>query len=147
MNSKKQCLIGELAKRSGFAVETLRYYDRGGILRPGRRNPETGYRYYDDSALRALAFIRRAKRAGFTLREIRRVLAAYRRGAACCEVVPMLDRKIAGVRTQIEQMKELLGVLTDLRAYARRKPRSAVDLGVICPILERDSDSESPPMA
>ena len=138
MNLKHSLLIGDLARRSGFSVETLRYYDRAGIIRPKRRNPETGYRYYDDSALRALAFIRRAKQAGFTLGEIRRVLQAYRRGSACCEVVPMLDKKIKTVQAQIKRLQELLNVLIDLRTYARRTAQTKNDLGVICPILERD---------
>jgi len=138
MNPKNILLIGDLAKRSGFSIETLRYYDRSGIIRPRRRNLETGYRYYDESALRALAFIRRSKEAGFTLREIRRVLKAYRRGSACCEVVPMLDKKIDAVQSQIRQLQDLLKVLTDLRSYARRTPQVTNDLGVICPILEGD---------
>lgn len=135
MNSKNSLLIGDLARRSRFSIETLRYYDRAGILRPRRRNPETGYRYYDETALRALAFIRRAKQAGFTLREIRRVLQAYRRGSACREVVPILDKKIESVRVQIQRLQQLLDVLVDLRDYARRAPR--VD-GLVCPILERE---------
>jgi DNA-binding transcriptional MerR regulator len=138
MNLKDFLLIGELAKGSGFSIETLRYYDRSGIIRPKRRSEETGYRYYDGSALTALAFIRRAKRAGFTLREIRRILKAYRRGSACCEVVPMLDKKIESVQFQIKQLQELLKVLSELRVYARRTPQMAGDLGVICPILEGD---------
>lgn len=131
-------LIGDLAQRSGFSIETLRYYDRARIIRPRRRNPETGYRYYDEGALRALAFIRRAKQAGFTLREIRRVLKAYGRGSACCEVVPLLDKKIETVRGQLKRLQELLDVLTELRNYARRVPKPPSDLGLVCPILERD---------
>lgn len=139
MNAKNFFLIGDLARRSGFSIETLRYYDRWGVLRPRRRDARTGYRYYDESALRALAFIRRAKQAGFTLREIRRVLRAYRRGSACCEVVPMLDRKIERVRSQLKGLEELLDVLLELRDYARRVPRAPADFeGLICPILERD---------
>lgn len=129
-------LIGELAEKSGIAIETLRYYDRIGLLRPKRRNAETGYRHYDESALRALAFIRRAKHAGFTLREIRRVLAAYRRGSACCEVVPLLDQKIKTVRDQMKRLEELLIVLTDLREYAKKRPQAD---GLVCPILESDT--------
>lgn len=127
-----------MADRSGFSIETLRYYDGSGILRRRRRSAETGYRYYDESALRALAFIRRAKQARFTLREIRQVLGAYRRGSACCDVVPMLDRKIGSVKLQVKQLQELLKVLTGLRAFARRAPQTASHLALTCPILEGD---------
>lgn len=139
MNLKDFLLIGDLAERSGVSIETLRYYDRAAILRPRRRNPETGYRYYDASALHALAFVRRAKQAGFTLKEIRRVLRAYRRGSACCQVVPTLDKKIETIRVQLKRLQELLDVLVELRDYARRVPKPPSDFdGLICPILQRD---------
>jgi len=60
--------IGELSKRFDLSVETLRFYERQGLI-SSRRNA-SGYRLYDDNALAALSFIARAKRAGFSLSEI-----------------------------------------------------------------------------
>jgi MerR family copper efflux transcriptional regulator len=66
--------IGAVAKRVGVAIDTIRYYEREGLLpEPPRR--ASGYRSYDDSAVRQLRFIRRAKDLGFTLEEIRDLLA------------------------------------------------------------------------
>lgn len=66
--------IGAVAKRVGVAIDTIRYYEREGLLpEPLRR--ASGYRSYDDSAVRQLRFIRRAKDLGFTLEEIRDLLA------------------------------------------------------------------------
>jgi MerR family copper efflux transcriptional regulator len=66
--------IGAVAKRVGVAIDTIRYYEREGLLpEPLRR--ASGYRSYDESAIAQLNFIRRAKLLGFTLEEIRDLLA------------------------------------------------------------------------
>lgn len=65
--------IGGLAQRADVAVDTIRYYEREGLLPSPRRRP-SGYREYDDSAVERVRFIRRAKTLGFTLDEIRELL-------------------------------------------------------------------------
>lgn len=65
--------IGGLAQRAEVAVDTIRYYEREGLLPSPRRRP-SGYREYDDSAVERVRFIRRAKTLGFTLDEIRELL-------------------------------------------------------------------------
>jgi MerR family copper efflux transcriptional regulator len=66
--------IGELAKRSGVGIDTVRYYEREGLL-PKAQRLASGYRTYDASDLRRLEFVRRSKALGFTLPEIRELLA------------------------------------------------------------------------
>jgi MerR family copper efflux transcriptional regulator len=75
MNTQTSPLtIGAVAKRVGVAIDTIRYYEREGLLpEPERR--ASGYRSYDEGAVRQLRFIRRAKDLGFTLEEIRDLLA------------------------------------------------------------------------
>ncbi|MFC5741015.1 MerR family DNA-binding protein [Dyella tabacisoli] len=75
MNTAQASLtIGAVAKRVGVAIDTIRYYEREGLLpEPLRR--ASGYRSYDEGAVRQLRFIRRAKDLGFTLEEIRDLLA------------------------------------------------------------------------
>ncbi|MFC4762929.1 heavy metal-responsive transcriptional regulator [Dyella koreensis] len=75
MNTQTSSLtIGAVAKRVGVAIDTIRYYEREGLLpEPERR--ASGYRSYDEGAVRQLRFIRRAKDLGFTLEEIRDLLA------------------------------------------------------------------------
>ncbi len=65
--------IGELAKRGNVAVDTVRYYERDGLLEPAGRQ-SSGYRQYGEIQLKRLQFIRRAKLLGFTLEEIRGLL-------------------------------------------------------------------------
>ncbi len=65
--------IGEIAKRCGIGIETIRYYEREGLLLEPERRP-SGYRQYDESTVERLEYIRRAKELGFTLAEIRELL-------------------------------------------------------------------------
>jgi DNA-binding transcriptional MerR regulator len=65
--------IGELARRAGIGVETVRFYERKGLLADPRKH-EAGYRLYEDSAVARLLFIKRAKLLGFTLNEIKALL-------------------------------------------------------------------------
>lgn len=66
--------IGQLMKRTGVPVDTIRYYENHGILPPAPRR-ESGYRDYDEGDVARIHFVRRAKRLGFSLREIRDLLA------------------------------------------------------------------------
>jgi MerR family copper efflux transcriptional regulator len=66
--------IGQLAKRGGVGIDTVRYYERSGLLTP-RSRLASGYRRYGDIELARLRFIRRAQGLGFTLREIKQLLA------------------------------------------------------------------------
>lgn len=66
--------IGELAQRAGVGVDTVRYYEREGLL-PKAPRLASGYRVYDQNDVRRLRFVRRAKALGFTLPEIRELLA------------------------------------------------------------------------
>ena len=66
--------IGQLAKRGGVGIDTVRYYERNGLMAP-RTRLASGYRRYGDLELARLRFIRRAQALGFTLREIKELLA------------------------------------------------------------------------
>src|ERR1043165_4214200 len=66
--------IGALAKRAGVGIDTVRYYERNGLLSPHSRLA-SGYRRYSELELSRLRFIRRAQALGFTLKEIRELLA------------------------------------------------------------------------
>src|SRR5262245_55414483 len=87
--------IGEVAKRTGIGIETLRFYERSGLLNQPART-EGGYRLYDAEALRALEFIKRAQTLGFTLEEIKRVMGESRAGQSpCAEVRETVRRRLA----------------------------------------------------
>lgn len=101
--------IGEVAKRSGIGVEALRFYERSGLLgRPGRS--QSGYRAYDAGVLQRLDFIKRAQVLGFSLDEIKRIIADKQAGRSPCRDV----REI--VRHRLEELDERM---KEMRRYRR----------------------------
>ncbi len=97
--------IGEVAKRTGIGVETLRFYERSGLLsRPART--EGGYRLYDSEALDTLEFIKRAQTLGFTLDEIKRIITESQAGQSPCdEVREIVRQRLAELDERLEQMQ------------------------------------------
>jgi MerR family Zn(II)-responsive transcriptional regulator of zntA len=97
--------IGELAKRSGMSRDTIRFYERKGILGAPARSPKSGYRSYSERSLAALRRIRYAKGLGFTLAEIKQGLAAWLDGAVPPETrTARLREKL----TAVKRAEELL---------------------------------------
>lgn len=129
--------IGELSKQAGMTVQAVRFYERHGLL-PKPPRTESGYRVYGASDLRQLQFVRQAKRLGFSLQEIVRVLRLRQKGACPCgEVVETLERHLG--ETQ-EQIKHLEGFRDDLARTLQRWKRSGqseVPGEVICGLIER----------
>jgi len=97
--------VGEVARRSGVGVETLRFYERSGLLdRPART--ENGYRLYGEEVLERLAFIKRAQALGFTLDEIGRVIAEKRAGQTpCAHVREIVRRRLQELDERMAQMR------------------------------------------
>jgi len=110
--------IGEAARRSGFSIKTLRYYDRRGLLAPTSRSAG-GYRLYAAPDLERLEFIRQAKTLGLTLDAVRDLVLGVGagNGAAPARVRAMLDERIAHVTRQIQTLTQLK------RELARRRRR------------------------
>lgn len=101
--------IGALAKLGGVGIEALRFYERSGLLgRPGRT--QSGYRVYDAAVLTRLDFIKRAQVLGFSLAEIKRIIADKQAGRSPCLEV----REI--VRHRLEELDERL---KEMRRYRR----------------------------
>lgn len=103
---------GELAKAAGVSTDTLRHYERKGVLRRPPR-AANGYRRYPPEALDRVLLVRRAIAFGFTLDELARVLSARDRGAAPCKEV----RALAAAK--LEEAEERLAQLTALRDELR----------------------------
>jgi len=106
--------IGTVAKSAGVAIDTIRYYEREGLLpEPLRR--ASGYRSYDDSAVRQLRFIRRAKDLGFTLEEIRDLLslsADRQRGVKA--VKRRAEERLAAIDARIAELTRVRNGLEQL---------------------------------
>src|SRR5436190_20781381 len=106
--------IGELAERAEVNLQTIRYYEREGLLpEPPRR--DSGYRMFPDSAVRRVRFIKRAQEIGFSLAEIRELLMLRvdgRRQSA--EVRTLTEAKIADIEGKIRTLKSMKTALRGL---------------------------------
>ena len=106
--------IGELARRSGCNVETVRYYERIGLL-PTPARTAGGYRLYETADVRRLMFARRARELGFTLEGVRTLMALSTHSVrtACAEVRQLAANHLAEVRAKIADLQAIEGVLAD----------------------------------
>ncbi len=108
--------IGELAKQTGVAVGTLRYYESLGLLEPALRS-SSGYRYYTADATRQVQFIKKAQRLNFSLQEIQQILVSRRQGITACPLVQdLLSRKIDFFEEEIQRMSAFKA---ELEAYQK----------------------------
>ncbi|HWS06103.1 MAG TPA: Cd(II)/Pb(II)-responsive transcriptional regulator, partial [Burkholderiaceae bacterium] len=107
--------IGELARLAGTNVETIRYYERDGLL-PVPARSEGNYRIYGDAHVQRLSFIRRCRSLDMTLDEIR-VLLHFKESPQenCADVNRLLDRHIGHVAQRMQELQELESQLKDLR--------------------------------
>jgi DNA-binding transcriptional MerR regulator len=105
---------GELADLAGVSSDTLRHYERKGVLaRPLRKAND--YRQYPATALQRVRLIRRALAVGFTLDELASVLSERDRGGApCMEVRSLAAAKLADIETRLREMSELRNELRDV---------------------------------
>ena len=106
---------GELAKRAGVGVETLRFYERRGLLETPRRTP-SGYRQYPPGQVERVRFIRRARDLGFSLAEIRHFFElAGDPGGDCVDLCNAVDAKLEELEAQIRELRAKRRALARLR--------------------------------
>jgi MerR family mercuric resistance operon transcriptional regulator len=123
---------GELAKLSGVNKETIRYYERIGILPEPPRN-ESGYRVYSESAYKRLTFIRKAQELGFTLQEVDRLLGVVDQDEERCQnMYDFTCEKITEMEQKIADLQQMKSILEDLNKRCERND----DL-YACPVVER----------
>jgi MerR family mercuric resistance operon transcriptional regulator len=103
---------GELARRTGVNIETIRYFENIGVLATPDRT-EGGHRVYDEGHVRTLGFVRRARNLGFTPQEVRAILALGGPGTASCDQVRKIaEHHLEQVRAKIADLGELERLLT-----------------------------------
>jgi Hg(II)-responsive transcriptional regulator len=132
--------ISDLARDAGVNVETVRYYERIGLLRQPAK-PGRGWRRYDEAALRRLMFVKRAQQLGFTLAEIEELLGLRTSTSprACARVAKKAVRKLELIDEKIRDLQAIRSVLADLVAAC---PGDAD--GERCPVLRSLDAPESP---
>lgn len=120
--------IGQLAKAAGVGVETIRYYQRRGILATPRK-PLGGQRHYPRESLNHLAFIRRAQQLGFSLDEIV-VLMGMRDGAHCAQAQAAAQGKLDELGERVAELNRMRKQLREiLQEYAADKRKAG------CPLI------------
>lgn len=130
--------IGALSTATGVNIETIRYYEKIGLMPAPPRN-EGRQRIYDASHLKRLTFIRRGRELGFSLDQIRELLGLVRgHDLACAEVKAMTDGHVADIRRKVKDLRKLERVLTDLSAQC------GGDAVPDCPILDALSTMTKP---
>jgi len=128
--------IGALARAAGVNVETVRYYQRIGLLETPPR-PARGYRRYPHSAVRRLRFVRRAQALGFSLREIAELLSLN--DGDCGEARVLAQRKLESVERRMADLARLRARLADMVEACRHNAGSHG-----CPLIGSLSDPDTP---
>ena len=119
--------IGFVAKELGISVETIKFYERKGLIKQPSK-PERGYRVYDAAPTSRIKFILKAKTLGFTLNEISSLL---RLSNDCKEVERMGLQKLEVIRQKIDDLKKLEAVIKDLTVTCQNNKDDT-----FCPIIE-----------
>lgn len=123
--------IGQVADKTGLGIETIRFYERKGLIdEPPRK--ESGYRQYDYTAIDRLAFIQQAKSLGFTLNEIKELLSLSLTSASPTrEIKSIARRRLDDIEDKLKMLKRMRQTLKKLvDACPGEGPASE------CPILE-----------
>ena len=102
--------IGQVAKKSGRGVETIRFYQKEGLILEPQR-PQNGFRQYPTEVVQEILFIRRAKELGFSLKDIAELMSLRDQKDACSNVKRMAATKLSAVRSRIDSLEKLAGVL------------------------------------
>jgi DNA-binding transcriptional MerR regulator len=127
--------IGELAQISGVPAKTIRFYEEIGLLPPALR-AENGYRLYSVEDIGRLRFIRNARSLGFTLDDLKEVLALRDRGEAPCRyVAQLLEQKALEIEERIRQLQELRQGLQQLVSQAANLPDDIEMKRCVCHLI------------
>jgi len=123
--------IGQIAQRAGIGVETVRFYERKGLLEEPLRRA-SGYRQYPEEVVKRIHFIKRAQKLGFSLKEITEMLMLRVDGHTSCEEVKQhAEAKIASVERKLIELQRMRQALLQVAALCTGEgPASA------CPMLD-----------
>ncbi|MCG7563435.1 MULTISPECIES: Zn(2+)-responsive transcriptional regulator [Pseudoalteromonas] len=134
--------IGHIAKQLNVSTDTLRYYERQGLLQ-ARTRSSAGYRLYDDSAVEQMRFIVRAKTVGFSLKDIQELLAIKidKHNHSCEEVKSLTVQKLAQTRQRIEELVKFERSLSVLAERCCGGEESADDCSILTALEDIDGSA------
>ncbi|TAM83387.1 MAG: heavy metal-responsive transcriptional regulator [Acidobacteria bacterium] len=129
--------IGELASKAHVNIQTVRFYERQGLLQdPGRT--ESGYRRYAEAHLKQLRFIRQAKALGFSLEEIREILRMKGRGQCpCSKVITLAERHLHDIEEQLRTLNSFRLELAKALEQWKASGANQVSADAFCVLIER----------
>ncbi|MBN3725789.1 Cu(I)-responsive transcriptional regulator [Burkholderia sp. Ac-20379] len=128
--------IGEAARASGVSAKMIRYYESVGLIEPVQRT-DAGYRTYGESEVHLLKFIRQARRLGFLVDDVRKLLALWQdRSRASAEVKAIALEHVSELDQRIAELTDMRNTLSRLAAHCHGDNRPD------CPILEQLADSD-----
>lgn len=124
--------IGELASRADTNNETLRFYESKGLLAAPRRT-EAGYRLYTEDDLARVRFILRARRMGFSLKDIEDLLSLKvdREHSTCGDVKELAEAKLVDIRERIAELEQMRGALERITDACCGGDESAVHCSIL----------------
>lgn len=133
--------IGTVAVRSGLTVDTIRFYEKQGLVAKPHRS-SGGFRLYNEGDLDRLSFVSRAQALGFSLVEIRELLLLRDAGSeTCSHVHDLLSQKLAAVQQKIAGLRKLESQLKDARKRCDRA--SAKECAGSCPVIDEIARSRN----
>jgi MerR family mercuric resistance operon transcriptional regulator len=130
--------IGQAAKQSGMSVDTIRFYQKVGLIAATPRSTG-GYRLFNGAQIRDLAFVRHAQELGFSLTEIKELLSLRQKAHICPEVQTVLERKLKDVRDRIKSLAHLEGELGSALRDCKRELRhkGKIKHEECCPLIDK----------
>src|SRR2546428_5951312 len=129
--------IGQVARRAGVGVETVRFYEREGLLEePPRR--ASGYRQYSEEVVKRIGFIKRAQQLGFSLKEISELLLRVDAQTSCEEVKGRTEAKIAEVERKMVELHRMRQALLQVHSLCTGQGPTGR-----CPMLDALNQQET----
>jgi DNA-binding transcriptional MerR regulator len=136
MTAGKMLKIGDLKKQTGVSVGTIRYYEQLELL-PAALRHDNGYRYFPESAIQRVLFIKKAQILNLSLTEIKEILSSHDRGRAVCSIVKdLLEQKISQLETEIQQLIESKKILENHRDRWSSYPVDIPGNASVCTLIE-----------
>lgn len=123
--------IGKVAERAQVTADSIRFYEREGLIKPAQKS-ESGYRLYTEEAIRRIGFIKHAQQCGFSLIEIRELLDLRSTDSACCDdIYRVAVEKKLQLATKIKALNAMSAALSSLIEICSHDKKSLDE----CPIL------------
>jgi DNA-binding transcriptional MerR regulator len=128
--------IGELSKKIGISTQTIRYYERIGLL-PKPQRSSNGYRAYDDTDIERLEFIKRSRSLDFSLDDIQEILAFRERGEPpCLYVLQIMQEQINNIEKRIADLQRLQDELHLIHETGKHLPPDVQMKACICHLIK-----------